>query len=167
MRSGRYKFHISGIRGCGQGFFGYTDDISGFIAFVYEQHGLFFCGEFPPERQQSGYLCVRYKEELWEKETIDEVAGNLKNLIENDIPGFETKIKQILWMYESQDDVLKVDMAKAIDLALKADTKLRFMNDISPEYYACVIKRAMLNGPYQSYDLFDKAMNEILNQETP
>lgn len=96
---------------------------------------------------------------------VNSVAEMIKNKIENDVPGFKTKIETIISMYKEVEG-LDLDMAPAIDQALKERTKIRFMAANNFWIYAKIIKKAMEGGPYNSYEEFDRTVNLIFDDKT-
>lgn len=96
---------------------------------------------------------------------VNRVAKLIKNTIENDVPEFKTKIESIIIMYQEVEG-LDLDMAPAIDQALKGNTKKRFMAGNDFWIYAKIIKKAMEGGPYNSFEEFDRTVNSIFDDKT-
>ena len=93
---------------------------------------------------------------------VNEVAEKIKNTILNDVPGFKDKIERIIVSYQNVEG-LELGMASAIDQALKGKTKQRFMAQNDLWVYAKIIKKAMDQGPYSSFEEFDTKVNAIFD----
>lgn len=99
-----------------------------------------------------------------QKEKVKEVAAMIKYTIENDVPGFKTKIKKIILFYQYIED-LDLEMVDALEMALKAKTKERFLANWDLQIFAKIIKLAFSGEPCSSLDAFDERVNSIFDNQ--
>lgn len=93
---------------------------------------------------------------------LKEVAGMLKYSIENDIPGFKDKIRQIILFHQTTEN-LNFGMADAMDMALKGQTKMRFMARGDYRIFARIIRLTFDGERCSSMDEFDERVNRLFD----
>ncbi len=95
---------------------------------------------------------------------VNEVAAKLRNTIENDIPGFKTKIERIILFYQ-QTEKLDIGMAEVLEMGLKGNTKIKFMAEWDYRIFARIIRLAFEAGKCSSPDEFDERVNAMFDNQ--
>lgn len=97
-----------------------------------------------------------------QKAKVDEVADKLKNTIENDVPEFKCKMNRIIQSYQKIEN-LDFGMADVLDMALRGETKSRFMKDWHLQIFAKILRLVFEDRTYSSVDEIDKRVNDIFD----
>lgn len=95
---------------------------------------------------------------------VNEVAAKLRNTIENDIPGFKTKIERII-LFNQQTEKLDIGMVDVLEMGLKGNTKIKFMAEWDYRIFARIIRLAFEAGKCSSPDEFDERVNAMFDNQ--
>lgn len=95
---------------------------------------------------------------------VNEVAVKLRNTIENDIPGFKTKIERII-LFNQQTEKLDIGMVDVLEIGLKGNTKIKFMAEWDDRIFARIIRLAFEAGKCSSPDEFDERVNGMFGNQ--
>lgn len=95
---------------------------------------------------------------------VNEVATKLRNIIENDIPGFKTKIERII-LFNQQTEKLDIGMVDVLEIGLKGNTKIKFMAEWDYRIFARIIRLAFEAGKCSSPDEFDERVNGMFDNQ--
>lgn len=95
---------------------------------------------------------------------VNEVATKLRNTIENDIPGFKTKMEQII-LFHQQTEKLDLEMVDVLEMGLKGSTKIKFMAEWDDRIFARIIRLVFEAGPCSSPDEFDERVNRMIDNQ--
>lgn len=95
---------------------------------------------------------------------VNEVAAMLRNAIENDIPGFKSKIERII-LLNQQTEKLDMEMVDVLERGLKGNTKIKFMAKWDYRIFAKIIRLAFEAGACSSPNEFDERVNSMFDNQ--